>query len=75
MRSARYQQGDGVFRFKASFSPLRVPFCTYKKVHDAEAYTALACAWSKHHSGAKPDSAFFPAYRSNAPTTIEPRPS
>jgi serine/alanine adding enzyme len=58
---------DGVFRFKAKFSPLRAKFCTYKRIHDAGAYTALTEAWAAHYAGARPSSDFFPAYRSSAP--------
>jgi hypothetical protein len=58
-----YQFGDGVFRFKTNFSPLRVHFAIYKRIHDESAYAALTRAWSAHHNGAQP-SEFFPAYRS-----------
>ncbi len=58
-----YQKGDGVFHFKANFSPLRARFFTYRRVHDAAAYAALTGAWSGFHSGARPRDDFFPAYR------------
>lgn len=58
-----YEHGDGVFRFKASFSPLRARFCTYRRVHDAGAYEALTRAWSAHRGGRQPPSDYFPAYR------------
>jgi hypothetical protein len=64
-----YQAGDGVFRFKAGFSPLRAKFSIYKKVHDSATYGALAAAWSRHHAGAAPADGFFPAYRSSPPTS------
>jgi hypothetical protein len=59
-----YQPDDGVFRFKANFSPLRARFSTYKRIHDAETYAALVQAWSAHHGGCLPPADFFPAYRS-----------
>ena len=59
-----YQPGDGVFRFKAGFSPLRAEFSTYQRIHDAEAYEALNRAWSACHAPCSPPGDFFPAYRS-----------
>ncbi len=59
-----YQPDDGVFRFKANFSPLRARFCTYQRVHDPEAYEGLTRAWSAHSAGGPPRADFFPAYRS-----------
>ncbi len=58
-----YAPDDGVFRFKAGFSPLRAPFRTYKRIHDAAAYTELLRAWSAHHGGSAPRARYFPAYR------------
>lgn len=58
-----YGKDDGVFRFKAKFSPLRARFCTYRRVHDAAAYAALTQAWSSYYEGAQPGDGFFPAYR------------
>jgi len=59
-----YDTGDGVFRFKAGFSPLRAQFRVYKRIHDPGLYEALMLAWSSHHGEAPPSSRFFPAYRS-----------
>lgn len=59
-----YGKNDGVFRFKANFSPLRARFCTYHRVHDAAAYAAVTEAWSAHHGGQSPADGYFPAYRS-----------
>jgi hypothetical protein len=58
-----YRAGDGVYRFKAGFSPLRVPFRTYQRVHDPETYRASTSAWSVHHGGREPPRDYFPAYR------------
>lgn len=60
-----YQPGDGVFRFKAGFSPLRAQFRTYRRVHDPEAYAALIRAWSARGGRRSPSGDFFPAYRSS----------
>ena len=68
-----YEPGDGVFRFKAGFSPLRVPFRVYKRIHDRDLYQALLAAWSSHHVGRHPSARFFPAYRSDGGSTaVEP---
>lgn len=61
-----FQEGDGVFRFKAGFSPLRAPFKIYKRIHDLEAYAALTRQWSLRQPGLQPAPGFFPAYRSVA---------
>ena len=58
-----HQPGDGVFRFKAGFSPLRVPFEIYKRIHAPGVYAALTEARSLEHPGLLPESGFFPAYR------------
>ncbi|MGA2081715.1 MAG: peptidoglycan bridge formation glycyltransferase FemA/FemB family protein [Holophaga sp.] len=62
-----FRQGDGVFRFKAGFSPLRVPFQVCKQVHDPEAYAGLVQAWIRHYGGIQPDPELFPAYRCTPP--------
>ena len=59
-----YQPNDGVFRFKANFSPLRVRFCTYKRIHNHDLYATLDHAWSSHYTGQQAPSGYFPAYRS-----------
>jgi hypothetical protein len=62
-----FQRGDGVFRFKAGFSPLRISFKVYKRVHDRELYGALTEDWIRRHPGLSPEPGFFPAYRSAVP--------
>jgi hypothetical protein len=62
-----YQPDDGVFRFKANFSPLRASFQTYARVHDPATYGALTAAWSERHGGQLPATQFFPAYRAAPP--------
>jgi len=61
-----FRTGDGVFRFKAGFSPLRVPFKVFKRIHDPVAYAALAVDWARRHPGLLPEPGFFPSYRSAA---------
>jgi hypothetical protein len=57
-----YAPGDGIFRFKASFSPLRADLRLYKRVHLVDEYESLLHAWRRHH-GDDPEPAFFPPYR------------
>jgi serine/alanine adding enzyme len=59
-----YEPNDGVFRFKANFSPLRVPFCTYKRIHNPDLCASLEQAWSRHYPGQQSLARYFPAYRS-----------
>ncbi len=67
-----HQPGDGVFRFKAGFSPLRVQFNTYRRIHAPADYAALSADWSRRHGGVDPQPGFFPAYR--APVAEETNP-
>ena len=56
---------DGLFRFKAGFSPERRPFCTYQSVLRPDLYERL-CELRQKAVGAAPedaDDSFFPAYR------------
>jgi lipid II:glycine glycyltransferase (peptidoglycan interpeptide bridge formation enzyme) len=62
-----YSPGDGIFRFKSSFSPLRATFEVYRRVHIPEAYAALVEAWRGRHGGAATDRGFFPPYRASGP--------
>jgi serine/alanine adding enzyme len=57
-----YAPGDGIFRFKASFSPLRADLRLYKRVHLADVYDSLLDAWRSRH-GDDDEPAFFPPYR------------
>ena len=58
-----YTPDDGIFRFKASFSPLRARFHLYKRVHRPDEYAALCNAWSVYYGGQSAND-YFPAYRS-----------
>lgn len=54
---------DGIFNFKASFSPLLQPFYTYKKVHRPEEYNRLEQACRTFHQLGNQDLSYFPSYR------------
>jgi hypothetical protein len=58
-----YRPGDGIFRFKASFSPLRATLELARRVHLPADYEALVSAWRAHHGGSAPETGYFPAYR------------
>jgi len=62
-----YRPNDGIFRFKASFSPLRADFCVYKKVHLPDLYDALCTVWRRTHGSNPHHRGYFPAYRSLPP--------
>jgi serine/alanine adding enzyme len=61
-----YSPGDGIFRFKSSFSPLRASFEVYRRVHLPDAYAALVEAWRGRHPGSRDPAGFFPPYRAPA---------
>jgi hypothetical protein len=58
-----YSQDDGVFRFKASFSPQRADFLVYRCVHLSEKYDALCRSWSSLYGRDVQTAAYFPRYR------------
>ena len=58
-----YGPGDGILRFKASFSPLRASFYVYKRVHLPDAYGALRETWRDHYGTDGETTRFFPPYR------------
>ncbi len=57
-----YQPDDGIFRFKASFSPLRARFHVYRHVCLAEEYQTLCAAWMAYYGRELPQG-YFPPYR------------
>jgi lipid II:glycine glycyltransferase (peptidoglycan interpeptide bridge formation enzyme) len=57
-----YRPDDGIFRFKASFSPLRATLRLARRVHLSDDYDALVEAWREWNPGAR-ESGFFPLYR------------
>ena len=60
-----YRPGDGISRFKATFSPLRACFSTFRKIRHPEAYTSLCREWRLHYgpTAVLPEG-YFPSYRS-----------
>lgn len=62
-----YRTGDGIFRFKASFSPLRASLELVRRVHFPEDYAALVAAWRRRYGATTPEGGFFPAYRQPPP--------
>lgn len=65
-----YRPDDGIFRFKASFSPLRACFKVYRKIHLREEYESLIAAWTSGMGGHPATTTYFPAYR--APAVARP---
>ena len=63
-----YEPGDGIFRFKASFSPQRATLALARRIHLPQEYDALVAAWRAHHGDSSAEPAFFPAYRAAAPS-------
>ncbi len=61
-----YRPDDGIFRFKASFSPLRAGFHVYRRIHFSEQYERLCGAWSSYYQGVPVESGYFPIYRSRS---------
>lgn len=60
-----YRPDDGIFRFKASFSPRRATLDLARRVHRAADYERLVAEWRERNHGAD-ETAFFPLYRSPA---------
>jgi len=58
-----YSPDDGIFRFKASFSPERARFFVYKRVHLPEQYAALCKSWSSIYGLDWQATGYFPPYR------------
>jgi hypothetical protein len=66
-----YRPNDGIYRFKASFSPLRARFQVYKHVHLPDEYARVCRAWSAYYGRHELDQNYFPAYRSIAQPETE----
>ncbi len=62
-----YRPGDGIERFKASFSPLRAELRLARSVRNRPAYDTLCDAWERMYAQPPPGDGFFPAYRAPAP--------
>jgi lipid II:glycine glycyltransferase (peptidoglycan interpeptide bridge formation enzyme) len=63
-----YKPDDGIFRFKASFSPLRAQFRIYKRIHLSQTYDNLCKTWVEYYN-LPIEGTYFPAYRA-LPATI-----
>ena len=59
-----YKHNDGIFRFKASFSPLRAGFSVYRQIHMPDQYDALCGKWVAHYETSPEHNDYFPQYRS-----------
>ncbi|MDQ3728535.1 MAG: GNAT family N-acetyltransferase [Actinomycetota bacterium] len=57
-----YTSDDGIFRFKASFSPLRATLRLARRVHRPEDFERLAADWRERNPGVE-ESGFFPPWR------------
>ncbi len=58
-----YRPNDGIFQFKASFSPLRQPFYVYKKIHLGDEYERLDRENRSFHQIRDEKIGYFPSYR------------
>jgi len=58
-----YQPDDGIFRFKAGFSPLRARFHVYRHVHLPDEYAQVCTAWLSYYGRHELEPNYFPAYR------------
>ena len=58
-----FEPDDGIFRFKASFSPLRAGFSVYRQVHMPDQYDALCVEWATYYETDPQRGGFFPRYR------------
>jgi CelD/BcsL family acetyltransferase involved in cellulose biosynthesis len=59
-----YRPGDGIFRFKASFSPRRAALELARRVHLPDDLERLTEAWRAHNGPGADSGDYFPAYRS-----------
>jgi len=60
-----YTPGDGIFRFKASFSPLRATLKLARRIHRPSDFDRLAAEWRERNPGVK-ETGFFPPWRQPA---------
>jgi CelD/BcsL family acetyltransferase involved in cellulose biosynthesis len=58
------RRGDSLSHFKAGFSPLRHPVCSWRVIADPVAYGELVERWEARYAlTADPPDGYFPAYR------------
>ena len=60
---AGYRPNDGVYQFKASFSPLRQPFHVYKRIHRQDDFARLDQRCREYTGIGDENVDFFPSYR------------
>jgi hypothetical protein len=60
---------DSLFEFKAGFSKVKHPFCTYRMILDDDQYASLTRRWEECYGPSGNDSDFFPSYRRPGPYT------
>lgn len=58
-----YRPDDGIFRFKASFSPERATLELERRIEMPRQYRALVERWHSHHGADADPGDWFPAYR------------
>jgi hypothetical protein len=58
-----YRPDDGIFRFKASFSPLRASFHVSRRIHMPDEYADLCRRWCSYYGQDVGSAGYFPAYR------------
>jgi serine/alanine adding enzyme len=58
-----YKPDDGIFRFKATFSPLRRSFYIYKRIHLEQDYETLNRRCREHNGPDSEPAGSFPSYR------------
>ncbi|HTC92062.1 MAG TPA: GNAT family N-acetyltransferase [Terriglobales bacterium] len=58
-----YRPGDGIFRFKSTFSRLRQPFYVYKRIHLQHDYSQFEQRCRQHHGLDGEPIGYFPSYR------------
>ena len=70
-----YRPDDGIFRFKASFSPLRATLELARRVHLPDDSKRLDAAWRDHHGARRRPGRFFPptGARVERPARLLPR--
>ena len=69
-----YVANDGIFRFKASFSPLLRPFYIYRKIHRRDDYMRLDQAFRTFHQLKNEQVSYFPSYRYTPRSATQPIP-
>jgi lipid II:glycine glycyltransferase (peptidoglycan interpeptide bridge formation enzyme) len=60
---AGFRPNDGIFQFKATFSPLRQPFYVYKRIHRQEDFARLDRRSREYNGIGDEHVDYFPSYR------------